>query len=222
MNSFLHGLDPQMTAGFLKLITRRSYDPGSLVADFDDISTDVFFIESGAVRVTVRNVGGREIILGDLSAGEIVGDMAAIDNLPRSANITALHRATIARMPGQAFVEMLAAVPEAAARMLRILSARIRLGNQRLLEMATLGLKHRLYAELLREARQRPGPVGGLAISPPPPQHVLAARIGGRREAVSREIAALLRLGILERTPKALILRKPEWLEREVTRELES
>jgi len=216
MNVFLKSLDAKGAERFTTRLSRATYEAGSLVADFDDVSTDVFFIESGTVRVTIRNAGGREVILGDLAAGEIVGDMAAIDDLPRSANISAIHRSTIARMPGRVFRELVTQVPEAAERMLRVLTSRVRLGNQRLLEAATLSLKYRVYAELLREARLRPGGSQERSISPPPLQHVLAARIGGRREAVSREIAELLRNGVLRRTPAALIVVKPEWLEREV------
>jgi CRP/FNR family transcriptional regulator, cyclic AMP receptor protein len=219
--TFLAGLDPAAAAPFMARVTRTTYEAGSLVVDFDDLSTDVFFIESGMVRVVVRNPGGREVILGDVGAGEIVGDMAAIDNLPRSANLTALRRAVIARMPGVVFVEMIAEVPEAARRMLKLLTGRIRLGNQRLLENATLDLKHRLYAELLRQARASPGEAGILAISPPPLQHVLAGQIGGRREAISREIAALLRRGILRRTPAALVIARPDILERDVKAQMD-
>lgn len=216
MTSFLHGFDAPTAERFLKRTSRATYEPGSLIVDFDDDSSDVFFIESGTVRVTIRSAGGREVILGDLGAGEIVGDMAAIEGLPRSANISALHRSVIARMPGSTFKEMVTKVPQAAERMLRVLAARVRLGNQRLLEMATLQLKHRVYAELLRESRQRSAGSSERSISPPPLQHVLAARIGGRREAVSREIAELMRNGIVRRTPSALIIVKPDWLQQEV------
>ncbi len=220
MTSFFEGLDGKAVDRFIKRTRRVIYDTGQLVADFDDVSTDVFFVESGGVRVTVRNAGGREVILGDLMAGEIVGDMAAIDNLPRSANISAIHRSTIARMPGAVFREMVTHVPEAAERMLQILTARVRLANQRLLEMATLNLKYRLYAELLRQAGQPASGSPERAIRPPPLQHLLAARVGGRREAVSREIADLLRRGVIRRTSAALVIVQPDWLAREVAARL--
>jgi CRP/FNR family transcriptional regulator, cyclic AMP receptor protein len=221
LSPFLQGLDPDATARFLKRVSRAAYEPGRLVVDFDDLSTDVFFIESGTARIAVRNAGGREVILGDVGAGEIIGDMAAIDSLPRSASITALDRSLIARMPGPVFAEMIAEVPEAARRMLRVLTGRIRLGNQRLLEISTLKLKHRLYAELLRQARPRPGHPGEAAISPPPLQHVLADRIGGRREAVSREMSALQRQGVLRRTPAALVILRPGYLEQQVAEQMD-
>jgi CRP/FNR family transcriptional regulator, cyclic AMP receptor protein len=200
-------------------ITQATYEPGALVLDFEDVSTDVFFVDAGTVRVMVRNAGGREVILGDLQAGALFGEMAAIDDQPRSANITALHRATVSRMSGRAFREMAAEVPLVALRVMRVLTGRVRLGNERLLEFATLTLRHRVHAELLREARPRPA-TGELVISPPPLQHVLAARIGGRREAVSREIADMLRKGQLQRTPTALVIVRPDELRAELDRQL--
>ena len=219
MFELLKDVEQSVVARHRARFTRAQYEPGALVLDFDDVSTDVFFVESGSVRVTVRNAGGREVILGDLGSGALFGEMAAIDEQRRSANITALHRALVSRMSGPAFKAMATEVPLVALRVMRVLTTRIRVGNERLLELATLALKHRLYAELLREARQR-GSTGEFVISPPPLQHVLAARIGGRREAVSREMAEMLRKGQLKRTASALVIVDPGSLRAELDRQL--
>jgi CRP/FNR family transcriptional regulator, cyclic AMP receptor protein len=215
MMFLLKDIDAATVRHFTQRISQATYEAGALVLDFDDPSSDVFFIDQGAVRVIVRNAGGREVILGDLRAGDIFGEMAAIDEATRSANITALYRSTVSRMSGAAFREMATEVPQVALRVMRVLTGRVRVGNDKLLEFATLQLKHRLYAELLREARPRPGTTETV-ISPPPLQHVLAGRIGGRREAVSREIAELIRKGLLKRTPTALVLLRPEVLRSEL------
>jgi CRP/FNR family transcriptional regulator, cyclic AMP receptor protein len=217
MTDLLDDIEPAIAARYRARISRALYEPGALLLDFDDRSTDVFFIETGSVRVTVRNAGGREVILGDLAAGAMFGEMAAIDDSPRSANIVALNRSTVARMSAEVFREMATHVPAVALKVMRVLTARVRVGNEKLLELATLPLASRLHAELLREARPRPG-TGELVISPPPAQHVLAARVGGRREAVSREMAAMIRAGELRRTPAALVIQTPEKLRAELDR----
>jgi CRP-like cAMP-binding protein len=217
MTPLLNDVEPSIRARFQPRISISNYEPGELVLDFEDQSNDVFYIETGSVRILVRNAGGREVILGDLHSGSIFGEMAAIDDAPRSANITALFRARVARMSGAAFREMATEVPDIALRVMRVLTERIRLGNERLLEMATLTLRHRLYAELLREARPRPNSAE-MVISPPPFQHVLAGRIGGRREAVSREMAEMLRTGLLKRTSAALVITRPDELKQELAR----
>ncbi len=51
---------------------------------------------------------------------------------------------------------------------------------------------------------------------------MLASRIGARREAVSREVADLIRRGVLQRTAGALLIMKPDLLREAVARELEA
>lgn len=51
-------------------------------------------------------------------------------------------------------------------------------------------------------------------------QQILAQRIGARREAVSREVARLLRMGVLARSRGALVIRTPEVLERDLAARL--
>jgi CRP-like cAMP-binding protein len=184
-----------------------------VILDFDDPSSDVFFVLSGSVRVVVRTPGGRELILDDIAEGRFFGEMSAIDGAPRSASVTALHRARICRMPGATFMALLAEAPALARQIMRVLVQRLRGSNARMLELTSLDTRHRLYAELLRAAGPA-GRGGERSISPPPIQQTLASRIGARREAVSREIARLLREGLLARTRGALVLRDPAALER--------
>ncbi|WP_372623558.1 Crp/Fnr family transcriptional regulator [Falsiroseomonas sp.] len=193
--------------------------PGRLILDFDDPSDDVFFVLSGGVRVTVRTPGGRELILDDVPAGGFFGDMAAIDGAPRSASVTALHRTRICRLPGAAFMAILAEAPVLSRRMMQVLTARIREANARMLELTSLDIRHRLYSELLRAAAP-PAADGSRSMSPPPVQQILALRIGARREAVSREVARLLREGVLARSRGALVILAPEVLEHAVAARL--
>ncbi|UPY38845.1 Crp/Fnr family transcriptional regulator [Sediminicoccus sp. KRV36] len=211
--ALLADLPPALLQRHLHRMQWLNAAPGQLLLDFDDASVDVFLVLSGSVRVAVRTVGGRELILDDITAGHFFGEMAAIDGAPRSASVTALHRTRICRIPGQVFMALLAEAPALALRLLRVLTQRIRESNARLLELTTLDARHRLYAELLRAAGP-PAADGARAISPPPVQQIIASRIGARREAVSREVARLLRDGVLERRSGALVIRAPAVLER--------
>lgn len=215
------GADAAYLKGFASRAQFSTYEPGVLILDFDDTSNDVFFIMTGKVRALIRTPGGREVILGDIGAGGIFGDMAAIDDSRRSASITALNRSGLWRMSGAAFVECITHSPMIARRFMRLLAERVRLGNTRLVEHSALTGKHRLYSELLRESRPRPGHATERTISPPPVQQILASRIGIRREAVSREMADLIRRGVLARTPGALIILRPDDLEASIASELD-
>ncbi len=188
-----------------------SAGPGEAIIDFDDATTDVFFVLQGSVRVLVRTADGRRtLIIGDLHAGEFVGEMSAIDNVPRSARVETLVFSRLCIVPAASFLGVAFAAPEIGARLMRRLTAKIRSQTYRLLEYATLPIRMRLAAELLRLGRPRPDRTR--VLTPPPTQEELAARIGARRETVSRELSALCRAGFVRRARAALILVDPEAL----------
>ncbi|WP_424362085.1 Crp/Fnr family transcriptional regulator [Methylocystis parvus] len=213
---FFAGLDPARADSFGRQCVRKRYSEGELVLDFDDPSTDVYFIVSGDVRVLVRTAAGKEMILGDFSAGKFFGEMAAIDGAKRSANVTALTNAELLLVPPTVFKEIVLHSSEISERLMRLLTARVRELNIRLFERSVLDLRHRLYSELLRMSAPRKGHDGQAIVSPPPFQHDLAARIGCRREQVSRELGAMTEEGLAEKVRGGLVLLRPSVLEKRV------
>ena len=127
--------------------------------------------------------------------------------------MVALERTRLCIVPARAFLELVTAAPTVCLRLLRLLSARIRTQNQRLLERTALPTRPRLVSELLRLSRPRPD--GTWTVSPPPTHEELASRIGARRETVSRELSALSRAGLLHRTRAAFVLDDPDALRAE-------
>ncbi len=198
---------------FDRLCAWRRYDEGELVVDFEDESSDVYFIISGEVRILIRTLAGKEIILGEAKAGQFFGEMTAIDGAKRSANVSALTKSELCIMPAHVFREVIFTSQGACEQILRLLTGRVRELNARLTEHSIFDLKHRLYSELLRMAQPRPGKPNERAVTPPPFHHVLAARISCRREQVTRELSALAQEGLVEKTRGALVLVKPQVLQ---------
>jgi len=217
----LEDADPAALSAAAPLARWLAVGPGELVLDFGDTTDDVFFVAEGAVRVMVRTPAGQEVILGDLGPGEVFGEMAAIDGAPRSANVTALHPARLCRLPAAAFLEVALRSPAVGLRVMRVLTARLRLQDERLFELTVLPVRHRLASELLRLSRPREGHgAAGHVVSPPPPQHVLAARIGARRETISLMLTELAREGLVEVSARAIVLPRPEALRAAIGAEL--
>ena len=195
------------------LFAARSIDvlPGETIIDFDDETTEVFFVLQGALRALVRTADGNSTqILGDLLQGDLVGELSAIDASPRSARVEALVVSRLCVVPAAAFLEMVFASPPVGLRLMRHLTARLRSQTYRLLEHAVLPTRMRLAAELLRMARPRKD--GTQVLTPPPTQEELASRIGTRRETVSRELAVLVRTGHLRHDRSAIVLCAPDRL----------
>ena len=210
---FLDGAEPLALAEAMAAIRWRDLAPGVTALDHGEASRDVFFVVSGAMRVLVRDAGGQETIYGDLGRGDIFGEMAAIDGAARSASITALTACRLAVLPGPAFLRLVERSPVLLHRLLALLLARLRAQEQRLLDRA-LPVRWRLVAELLHLSRPAAQPGAGRLISPPPTHQVMAARIGARREAVTRELGQLVREGLVTVDRAAIRLVEPGELAR--------
>ena len=209
-------------ARFDRCCAWRRYDEGEIVIDYEDESTEVYFIVSGDVRILIRTAAGKEIILADIKAGQFFGELAAIDGLKRSANVTALTRAELCSMPAATFRDILFQSPICCDKVLRLLAKRVRELDGRLAEHTVLDLRHRLYAELLRLSAPRAGHPGERIVSPPPYHHVFAARIGCRREQVTREFTTMAGEGLVEKTRGGIILLKPGVFEARIAEAMRS
>lgn len=208
--SFFKGATDIDLAKFERRCVWKRVDDGQIIVDFEDQSSDVYFLLTGDVRIQIRTPGGKEVILADLRGGDFFGELSAIDSTPRSANVTALTRAEICIVSATVFREMLAASPILADRVMRLLAGRIRDLNARLLEHTVLDIRHRLYSELLRLSVPRANAAPARVVSPPPFHHVLAARVGCRREQITRELGAMMDAGLLQKTRGSLVLPDPE------------
>lgn len=198
----------------------RRFEVDEILVDFDDLSTDVYFIMAGEVRILIRTQSGKEVILAEMRGGELFGELAAIDGIKRSANVTALTRGEVCIMPAGVFRKIVFAAPPVADRLLRLLAKRVRDLSGRIMEHSVLDLRHRLYSELLRLSSPRAGSDGERVVTPPPFHHVLAARIGCRREQVTREFTTLSQEGLVDRTRGALVIRRPEVLQQRIAQAL--
>ena len=176
------------------------------VIDYQDDGVDVFFVVSGSVRALIYAKSGREVILADIEAGGFFGEMASIDGHSRSASVLAISDAVVATMPGAVFLEMLHEHPDVSMYVLKLLAARVRELDNRVLEYSTFDVGHRVACELLRLARPDPKSSRRGILSPPPTQAEIAARVSSHREYVAREMKSLERDGFLRREHNAIIL----------------
>ena len=186
---------------------------GEQILDYQSGGTDLFLVLRGHVRVTVITEAG-EVILRDIRDDEFFGEIAAIDGLPRSSAIVAVIDTTLARMTAPVFRKLVHAHPDVCDQLLLLLASQVRMLANRVNEHSTLSVAQRIYAELLRLARPAKGGKSEAVISPPPTHSELAARVGTRREAVTRELNGLERDGLLERRRGAIVVLDPARLRR--------
>ncbi len=174
-----------------------------IIADETE-STDVFFIISGCVQISLLTSHGRETILREMGPGRLFGELAAIDGHPRSASVIALEDTVLATLSGSDFREFLSNVPKAGFWMAQQLAARVRNLTEKTFEMATMPVSNRLQSELIRLAEESGIAADRSTIDPLPTHADLAARIGTHREAVTRELGTLAGEGIVAQTGRKL------------------
>jgi CRP/FNR family transcriptional regulator len=91
------------------------------------------------VRITRANSpDGAEEVLGTAGAGDVIGEMALLDDMPRSATVTAVDDVTVLVIPFWDFRNILRNIlrsdPDVGLDLLAILSRRLRKAEQRVLE----------------------------------------------------------------------------------------
>ena len=201
------GLTPDALEHIHQRCSWRRYEPGEPIVEYLDASNDVFFIAAGEVRVTLYSITGKIVNLRELGTGEVFGEYPAIDGGPRSASVEARTSCTIASMPAAAFQELLLVQPRVAQAMLPQLVTKIRELTNRIYEFSTLAVNNRIQAELLRLANLAPREGGSARIVPTPTHFEIASRVSTHREAVTRELNRLSRMGIIERHREGLLVK---------------
>jgi CRP/FNR family cyclic AMP-dependent transcriptional regulator len=205
--AFLSRLCDADLAALAERWTERSYRNNELIIAHGDSGCDVFFLLEGRARVTLFSEDGKEIAYRDVEPGEIFGELAGIDGKARSASVVALGATRAARLPATAFRDIVHSQPNFAWMLLEHLSVQLRRMTDRVYEFTTLVVRKRLILELLRRA-EGIGPVNGeVSINPAPTHFELAAKISTHREAVSREMSALAKRGLIQKRGNRLMLR---------------
>ncbi len=203
----LQGLDPERLKALECAVSWHDYAKGEEILARNSPSRDVFFVAEGCVRVVNFSAGGREIAYTLLEAGSYFGELAAIDGKPRSTHVVAVTPCVLAALAPERFEALLREHDEIALRVLRKLAGIIRSTDERIMDLSTRGTHQRLYAELLRLAREDPALRGRWLIHPLPTQQDLAARVSTTRETVARVIGALVADGLAEKKGRTLYLK---------------
>jgi CRP-like cAMP-binding protein len=175
-----------------------------LIVDHLDTSNDVYFLLTGNARVTICSVEGKVVSFRELNPGGMFGEYAAIDRRPRSASVEARTSCLVASMPATAFHEILESEPKVARKLLEHFVTEIRELTTRVYEFSTLAVRCRIQAEILRLANLSAGHGNAVNIVPAPTHAEIASRISTHREAVTRELKRLSKIGILEQRNREL------------------
>jgi len=158
---------------------------------------------TGGVKVSMNNEEGKEIILNSLGPGEYFGEMALIDDQPRSASIVTIENSKFLIINKPAFHHILEQRPNIAIGLLKNLSKRIRSLSDNVKSLALMDVYGRLAKMLLNMAKEKDG---RLIIEQKLTQQDIASRIGSSREMVARILKDLSNGGYISIESKRIII----------------
>jgi len=184
----------------------RSFPKNSVVINDGDESNSLYVIVSGKVKIFLMNDKGKEIILNYQLAGEYFGELSLLDQVCRSASVITLEPCQFIIITRTDFMRCISMHPEIALRVMRDLTARLRVLTDEVKGFALLDVYGRLTRVLLKLAEMRDGE---LVIEQPPSRKDLASMIGSSREMTTRIIKSLEEGGYISTQGKAMVIHGP-------------
>ena len=122
-----------------------------------DPGDGLYFVQSGQVEVSSLLATGERHVLGQVTPGDVFGEMAVLDGLPRSAFATATMDSTVAFLPRENVLCLLDESPELALKFVRGISGRLREFNRHyvreVLQAERLALVGRFARSIVHDLR---------------------------------------------------------------------
>lgn len=120
----------------LSAITLEQQVPSkTMIIKEGDKGDALYILKSGKINILKRNNAGIDSVIVTLGKGAVIGDMAVIDEQPRSASVATVQDSSFLIVTKDDFRNLLGAVPEISFQILKITSERLRKTNMHLKEL---------------------------------------------------------------------------------------
>lgn len=200
---FRHVPEPDLVA-LAQLVRERHQPKGSMILSQGAAGDSLFLIQSGQVKVSVVAEDGREVILSVLGPGNFFGEMALLDDEPRSAHVIAMEDTLLFVLRRDDFRGRLKLSPELSVSLLGELSQRLRRADDTIASLMLLDVNGRIAHLLLELAREEGG--NGITITRRLTHASLGQMVGASRETVSRTMRNLVTRNLISVTRREINL----------------
>jgi CRP/FNR family transcriptional regulator, cyclic AMP receptor protein len=210
---FFQGLPPEAVSQATAHSVMRSHPAGQVILLENDWGSSVYFILEGWAKIRTYNLDGKEVTLNILGKGEIFGEMAPLDEVPRSTDVITLAPTVIANIPAQDFVNLLHSEPQAGIHLAQLMARRLRQVNRRLRLRESDSTSRVVDVLLFLADGQGVQRAEGMDI-PNLPHRELSSLSGLARETVTRVLSKLERKALIVRDREILRIPNPNALEK--------
>lgn len=200
-------------------IIPRTFRQGEVIFHEGDPGQMLYLIQSGQVRIFVSGSDGSEtsvILFG--RPGEIFGELAITDGMPRSATAVALDQTVLYTMSRENFRQHTLRYPQLALNFMKVLSSRVRSSTLQLDSLASLDVSQRLARKLLQLAQDYGvAEADGVAIKVRLTQSDLASMVGATRESINKTVRDFRQKGWVNMEQGHITILDAEALKAQVT-----
>lgn len=205
--------------GLATLMRPRPYAKDEVIYLKGDPGTAFYVIASGRVKIALTSPDGKELILRRLGPSEFHGELALLDDEPRSADAIATEATVLLVLQRDAFRHFLAEHPGVATKLLGTVSQWLRRNAELIQDATFLDVPARL-ARILLELASGPGatelPPPGAVIPDRIKQGELAALVGATRESVNKWLGSFEKQGLLSYDKGQITLLRPSGLKQRI------
>ena len=196
--SFFNGLDNDDLMRLAQIARVSTLAPETLLFSQGDESDGLYCVTNGIVRIFLTAEDSRELTIQLFEEGEVIGEIALIDGLPRSAGAATLTDTRVIFVPRQPFLSLLDSSARLQRQIILSLCERLRQTNEQVNRAVFHDLRHRLLV-LLRQLALIHGRIEKdvAVVELDLTQGTLAQMLGASREAVNKQLRALIKEGRL-------------------------
>lgn len=210
-------LGPSELAAVSRRLRKRLFQRGELLFSKGEPGGVMYLIKSGRVRVFMTSQYAHEVSVAVLSEGDALGEMAILDDRPRSASAIALEDTETLTISRGDFLAELATNPRIAEAVIKVLVGRLRQADELVEDLAFLDVPGRVARRLLELAQSYGKPTSqGISIELRLTQRDLASLMGATRETVNRVMAHYQKMGLISVEREHVTILKPGELERRI------
>lgn len=210
---FLGSLSEEAREELLSIGSPRQYPPGAKILVEGTPGDCLVILETGYVKVTRKRANGDEALIAIRAGEDVVGEMAVIDDVPRSATVTAGEDIDAHVVQRRALRSFLDKHPEATLQILRLINCRMRSAISRLSTFGEFTVRVRLARALAELADNHGKPLDSRTlICLELTQAELAAFVGSQERAVQQALARFRKEGIVETDYRKISVLKPDLL----------
>lgn len=205
---FFTSLKKEDALDLAKKLVPRVFYVGQTIFHLGDPGGLLYIITHGKVKITRTTSEGNETLLVIFGRSDFFGELALIDDAPRSASAIALEKTEVLTLHRDDFLHFMDGNHDFAWQVLQVLTKRIRVLNERMSDIFFLDLPTRLARQLVELAKthgvkRRDGILIDIYLT----QTDLAEMTGATRVSINKAIGLFRRQGMLETQKRKFLIK---------------